>query len=369
LWNGFCGNLIRRANRNTLIAALLMLAIVAALAYFNAKYLSSFFTKAHTIAPAALPTADPNKLIDTFASMPVQHAVETGIQHITTDDAHPNGQVDSEYLATSAGGKVLIVRARQPISDASPDAKPGTLAAATYEGRFVPMSNELQSKVTSALSGYSNLPPILPVYLDTVDYRANGYVLLVFGIPLLLLGLWLFWRFLQFSGDYARHPFAKKLARYGQLEMLVQELDSETAGAHTEYGRMGRNVVITPRWLICKSNWGGVPIRLDHLAWTYRHVMKRKLYFLITIAKWHSLMAYDSFGNKAQVRLKEQQVTDALKELASRAPQIIIGYDQRIQRLWKNSGKDKSNFLTEAKNLISPQDALPEQKTSTMWGV
>jgi hypothetical protein len=362
VWEGFCGSLIRRTSRNILVMAILVLATAVFTASYNAKYLASFFVGAHAVALDALPTANPDKLTDTFVRMQVSAPIPTGIQHITTDDQHPNGTVDSSYVATVAGGKAVIIRTDQIISPLGS----AESTSSSFEGRFRPMSADLQTKIQDALSHNANMPPILPVYLDTVDYRENGYMLLIFGLPLLALGLWLLWRYQRFSGDFTNHPFAKVLARYGQLEMLVQEIDSETAGAHSVYGSTGTGLIVTPRWLIACNPWGGTPIRFDHLTWCYRHVMKRKMFYVITISKQHSLLAYDSFGNKSQIRLKEQLITDALADLAIRAPQAIYGYDKKLWKLWKGLGKDKSRFTAEARALAVPGDALKD-KTSTMW--
>ena len=356
LWNGFCGNLIRRANRNTLIAALILLGLIAAVAYYNAKYLASFFSGAHVVAPETLSTSDPAKLTDTFIKMEVGEAIPTGVQHITKDDSHPSGSVDSTYLATIAGGKTVIVRAEQ---------EPGT-GPVTFEGRFVPMESDLQASIQNALGQGSNLPPVLLVYLDTVDYKSDGYTMLVIGIPLLLLALWMLWRIQQFSADFSRHPFARRLSNYGQLEMLVHEVDSEVAGIHTEYGKTSSGIVVTQHWFIGRNNWGGTPLRLDRVAWAYRHITKRKILYFITISKWYSVVAYDSFGSKIQIRLKEQQVADALQDLAVRTPQAIFGYDKRLWKLWKSLGKDKSRFATDARGIVSTQDVLKD-KISTMW--
>jgi hypothetical protein len=342
--------------------AIFILATVVLVASYNAKYFASFFAGAHTVAPDALPTANPDKLTDTFVRMQVPDLIPTGIQHITTDDQHPNGNVDSSYVATVAAGKVLIIRTDQIFSaTAHEEATPGN-----FEGRFRPMDADLQTKIQAALGRNPNLPPLLPVYLDAVDYRENGYLLLIFGLPLLALGLWLLWRYQKFSGDFTKHPFAKCLAQYGQVEMLVQQIDSETAGAHSVYGSTRTGVLVTPHWLIACNPWGGTPIRFDHLAWCYRHVMKRKMLYFITISKQHSLMFYDNFGNKSQIRLKEQQATDALANLTVRAPQAIYGYDKKLWKLWKGLGKDKSRFIVEARSLIAPGEALKD-KTNTMW--
>lgn len=360
MWNGFCGGVVRRGNRNLLICALVLIAGAAALAAFNAKYIAGFFAGAHAADAAQLSTSNPSTLENSFVRVPVERAVATGIEHVTRDDSHPNGYVDSEYLAAPAGNKMMIVRV-------SGGNWADNIPAQTFEGRLRPLTADLQSKIGGVVAGDPSLPSLMPVYLDTVDYKENGYLILIFGTPLLLLALWLLWKYMQYSSDYTRHPFAKKLANYGQLEMLVQEIDSETSGAHPTYRRRGTSVVITQRWLLVKTLWGGAPMRLDHLVWAYRHVVKRKIYFIITVSKWHSVMAFDDLGQKIQAQLTEQKVNDALKDMAARAPQAVYGFDTRLQTLWKASGKDKSRFLPEARAIVSPQDALGERNTSTLW--
>jgi hypothetical protein len=353
VWNGFCGNLIRRSNRNLLLCALILLAGIAAIAYFNARYLTSFFAGAHTETVAQLAADDPAKLPNTFVRIPVDGASATGLQHITTDDTHPNGYVDSEYLATRVGQKIMLIRA-------SGSNWADNVPAQTFEGRLRPVSADIQSKVSSVNPDLQ----FMPVYLDTVDYKSNGVVLLIFGIPLLLLALLFLWSYMQYSGDFARHPFARRLEKYGQLEMLVQEIDSETSGAQSTFTHRTGTVYLTPHWMLSKTIFGGTPMRLERVVWAYRFVRKRKLYFAITISKRHSIVAFDNLGQRFQTQLNEQKVGEILKELAARVPQAIYGYDKRVLKLWKSCGKDKSNFLPQALAIVSPQEPLKERSSS-----
>ena len=353
MWNGFCGNLIRRSNRNLLLCTLGLMAGVAAFAAYNAKYFSSFFSGAHIETPDQLASANAAKLPDTFVRLPIESATPTGLQHETTNDSHPEGYVDSEYLATRVGHQIMLIRA-------SGGSWADMVPAQIFEGRLRPVSADIQSKISSANPSLQ----FMPVYLDTVDYKENGILFLVFGIPLMVLALVLLWRYLQYSGDYARHPFAKRLTQYGQLEMLVQEIDSETSGAQATFKHHTATVSITQHWMLISTPFSGIAMRLDRIVWAYRHVMKRKLYFAITIAKRHSIIAFDNLGQRTQAQLSEEKVNEILKELAARVPQAIYGFDKRLLKLWKSCGKDKSDFLAQAGAIVSPQEALKERSSS-----
>src|ERR1039458_2103589 len=54
MWNGYCGQMIRRTNRNLLIVIVGVAASVALLIYANRQYLRQFFHGPSTVEPAAI---------------------------------------------------------------------------------------------------------------------------------------------------------------------------------------------------------------------------------------------------------------------------------------------------------------------------
>jgi hypothetical protein len=223
------------------------------------------------------------------------------------------------------------------------------------------MSDDLRTALNARIASNATL---LPFYLDTQDYRSFGYTSLIFGIPVLLLACWKLWGYLQASGDYAKHPFALGLAKYGQLDMLVQQVDAEIAGLHTSFKKGAHRAEITTHWLIASDRFTATPMRLDSIVWIYRRVVKKKLYFLITVRKSFSIIAYDRFGRKVAILLNDLQTGELMQNIASAAPQAIRGYDGKIAKLWRRT-KDKSAFLASAQPQFAAA-ALGEQY-ATMW--
>ncbi len=351
MWNGYCGDLIRRANRNLLIAIVCIAALGALFLYYQRQYLTQFFRGASSVDAAKVVQSP---VENQFVRIHVDRALDTGIQHTTTD--HGVTRVDSQYFITLAAGKLLVLRI--PNGE-----NPDEIHDLNFEGRVRTIDAELSSHLERNLR--SGLPPIASYYIDGEDYRSLGIFSLVIGIPVLLLWAWMLWRYLQGSGDFARHQFAQRIAKYGQLEMIVQEIDAEVAGAHSTYGHRGNKAEITQNWFLTRSVFGGDAIRLNHLTWAYQYHLKRKLYYLITISTKYFVYAYDDLGKKTQIQLSKDKVVDVLRDLAARAPNALFGYNKSLQKLWKTSKKDPSRFLEEARNL-AVQTELAQQKTGTL---
>lgn len=352
MWNGYCGNLIRRANRNMLIAIVCIAAAGALFLYYQRQYLTQFFHGPNSV--------DATKVVQSpienqFVRIHVERALDTGIQHTTTENGGP-ARVDSQYFVTMAGGKLLVLRLPH-------GGHPEEISDLTFEGRVRPIPADLGKHLDNNLR--ADLPPVATYYIDGQDYRDLGIVSLVVGIPILLLWSWMLWRYMQASGDFSRHPFAKRIAKYGQLEMLVQEIDAEMAGAHSTYSVRTNTVEVSQNWFLTHSLFAGEAIRLNHLTWAYQYLLKRKLYYFITIKTTYFVHAYDDLGNKTQIQLSKERVAEILQELAVRVPHALFGYNKSLQKLWKASKKDPSRFLQEARTLAGQTELAP-QRTGTL---
>jgi hypothetical protein len=337
MWEGYCGDVIRRVNRNLLIAILCIAALGGLLTYSQRRYLSQFFR-----GPTAVDTSvvAQHPVEDQFVRVHVARAFDTGLQHVTTQDG--STQVDSQYFVTSAGEKLLILRV--------PDGgHPEEIRDLTLEGRVRPLSAELTQSLESRRPPH--LPPLATYYIDGQDFRGLGIAFLIIGIPVLLFWLWMLARYRRGSADFAEHSFAKRIAKYGQLEMMVHEIDAETVPMHPVYSLRSIRVEITENWLLARMPFGANAIRLNHLAWAHLFVLKRKLYFLVTVGKNHFLNAYDDMGKKMQVKLSQKMVEGVIGDLVARCPHAIFGYQASIEKLWKRTRKEPGRFLEEAQSM------------------
>jgi len=351
MWEGYCGEVIRRTNRNLLIAILCTAALGGLFTYSQRRYLSQFFR-----GPAAVDTSvvAQHPVEGQFVRVHVARAFDTGLQHVTTQDGRE--EVDSQYFVASAGEKLLILR----IPDGG---HPEEIRDLTLEGRVRPLSAELTQSLES--HGPARLP-LATYYIDGQDFRGFGIAFLVIGIPVLLFWLWMLMRYRRGNSDFREHSFAKRIAKYGQLEMMVQEIDAETAPMHPVYSRRSIKVEVTQNWLLARMPFGANAIRLNHLAWAHPFVLKRKLYFLITVGKYHFLQAYDDMGKKMQVKLSKEMVDAVVGDLAARCPHAIFGYHASIDKLWKRTRKEPARFLAEAQAMRSQAEPSAARTSSVL---
>lgn len=352
MWEGYCGDVIRRVNRNLLIAILGIAALGGLFTYSQRRYLNQFFR-----GPTAVDTSvvAQHPVEDQFVRVHVARAFDTGLQHVSTQDGRT--EVDSQYFVTSAGKKLLILR----IPDGG---HPEEIRDLTLEGRVRPLSSELTQSLESHRPPH--LPPLATYYVDGQDFRSFGIVFLIIGIPVLLFWLWMLARYQRGSTDFAEHSFAKRIAKYGQLETMVQEINAETATMHPVYSRRSIRVEITQNWLLAGMPFGANAIRLNHLAWAHPFVLKRKLYFLVTIGKNHFLNAYDDMGKKMQVRLSKEMVDTVIRDLVARCPHAIFGYHASIEKLWKRTRKEPGRFLREAEAMRGQAEPSAARTSSVL---
>lgn len=355
MWDGYCGNVIRRVNRNLLLAILGIAAVVLAFVYVQRQYLIQFF-RGTTAVDASLVTEHPVQ--DQFVRVHLPRVINTGIQHTTTD--HGVKSVDSEYYVTVVAGRLLVLRVPGGVHDDEMDDY-------TFEGRVRPLSPELRQQLEDRRS--ADLPPLADWYIDGKDFRSGGITALVLGVPLLIWWAWLILHYQRGSIDLSQHTFARRIARFGLLDSMVQEIDAQMAAVHPSYSRRGTRVEITRDWLLVSLPFSAYAVHLDHLLWAHPFVFKRKLYMLITVNKKYFLHVYDDLGKKFRVpRLTEQQIASILRDLAARSPRAIYGYHRGVAKLWRRFAGQPERFLTEAGALSGQVRTATAQTSSIRMG-
>jgi hypothetical protein len=337
MWNGYCGQTIRRINRNLLGAIVLIVAALGSLVYYHRHYMWQFLHGTSEVDPSTIVQHPVN---DQFVRIRLTDAFNTGIEHTTTENG--TQRVDSEYFVTLAGGKLLILRL-------SGGCHPDEIRDLTFEGRVRPLSAELNESIEKHRA--ADLPLIASYYVDGEDFRGTGIAMLCLVIPVLLFWLWMLRRYLRGVSNFAHHPFAEKIAKYGQLELMVQSIDTEIAGIHVCYSFWYNKADLTQNWLLTQTFVDADAIPLDKLTWVYPYVLKRKLYMLIIVGKFYFLDACDDMGKKIRIRLKKQMIESVLGDLAGRCPHVVIGYDATLDRLWKRFRNEPDRFLQQVRLL------------------
>jgi hypothetical protein len=368
MWNGFCGDLIRRSNKFLLIMSSILFAGIVIFYGFNIHYFTGFFLGGHAATAAELIHAkSADDFTNPFVAIQGGETIPTDLQEVTTDDSHPNGYITARTIVTKIGDHELFVRVSPSHSlfFANPGGGDNAQPSLSVTGTLKPLSTSKQEFASRAQAMGS--PVFLPYYLDSYEYKEFGWWSVVITGALAICCAWMFWLYLQRSADFTRHPFAKQIAHCGELAMLTQQIDSECAGAHFTVTNRAVTVHITQHWYIMTNAMAGSISRLDNLQWVYRTIIKRKMYYVITVGKNYQLNTFDKFGTKILAQLNEAKTGEAMSQLRSVAPQALYGYDKRVLKLWASYKKrDKSTFAAEAKQLVGGQP-LPEVVTQNKY--
>jgi hypothetical protein len=174
----------QRASFHLLLFPIVLLVAFATLIATNHAYFHGLLFGAPLATEQALQTASTNALFQLDAP----HALRTGVHRQTRSWLHPwgqSGQSDSEYYETIVGHHVLILR----IAGSNGAA---VLNQFHFRGHLQPLSATpgLEATLKQALSESPNLPPMLPMYLDTTDNHRLAAITAALGLVALLSLLW-----------------------------------------------------------------------------------------------------------------------------------------------------------------------------------
>lgn len=206
-----------------------------------------------------------------------------------------------------------------------------------YVGTLQPIPSGVSREVAE-LSADEMRIDYLPVMLDTTKNEVMWYVgTLVLAITG-LASIWGLFTFIQRNNDPSKHPILKRLARYGDPEIFISQVESELASSNTKIGKLN----ITENYLVNSAGIGFNAMPFDKVAWVYMMIVKGRYN-----TKTYQAHFKDVTGYEIMIAAKEKEVNQMLQAVASRAPWAIAGYSEDIKKTWN---KDRPAFLAEVEN-------------------
>jgi hypothetical protein len=263
-----------------------------------------------------------------FVTVTGDEAIDTGIQYVSRSTRSGRETVEANYMALRLGDRFLLVKA------------PTTATLTTYTGAISSLSSLEQREVMDELK--SNLPELkdafLPYILDAHGFRFGGYVGLVIGIPALLWCGFSAIRALQRSADPAQHPIARSLARFGQPQFVIGEIENELLSPRLSM----QPLFITANWLVNANPTQVQATRLSDIIWIYKQVTQRRVNGVPT-GKTYATHVCDSHGTQLIIPAKNEQAADqVLAAVYQTAPWVLAGYNAEIAQAWK---KDRASLV------------------------
>lgn len=320
--SNFIKDIVRRSNLTQLALFGLVLALVigAIALSFNTYYnlLAGPFT---VTKDYVLGLSDLREAKQYHITIEADDALDTGYSYVTSEDGRETGR--KNYTALVLDDRLLLVETKGDVNNRS------------HTGALVNVSSEIQHQVLDEL--VKEVPEIdgafLPFMLETEEFKTNTTLGLVAAIVCLLIAIWGALRAALRLGDVNRHPIMRALRRFGDPEEIAEQIDHEINSYHDKLG----NIRLTRNWLVHQHGLTFNAARLNDVVWMYKHVLKTKYYGVVTVAKTYSVYLWDRHGKCITITAKEKEVDEMLQAIYQRAPWIIVGYDQQLEKQWKKN--------------------------------
>jgi len=333
MWDGFVGQTIASTSRTLRTIGKIFAVLALAIVLYSSKTIINLASGPAQFGEEQLTSASNFELkLRNYVTVRGGATDTTGIESI--QQSTRNGMVESEkvigeYMVMPVGRHLLIVKAK-------PKEK-----ADLYTGTVVPLPADLKRRIFFNAQDSAELEAVtFSVMLDASKEYANDDFWSGLSVALLfiLLATWLYYLSKRRIDSPEKHPLARAIAQYGALYSLVPQIDAEVkAGSAYMLG-----VRMTDNWFVSCTVTNSTVMRRDEVLWAYKKRTKHSVNFVPTGSSYSSVLR-DSRGKAFEISASTEEQSDGfLNAIVSRTPWIIVGYDKKLEKLYK---KSRAEFL------------------------
>lgn len=333
---------IKKSNNSSKIFGTILLVVSLVLSVLLFKTVLAYILGPATVDAAELATFKaPSDAPRPWVKVDGLGLYDSGYKMYESKDGGPEYVTDSYSAMDLGNDKIILVKQAGDLSNKISEdiTVTGELVAFDADERTGIYEDLLASN--PGLEEY-----LVPMVLNTDDFRGSYWWLLPFLLVLGVAGLILLFKGLTRSGDITKHPIYKSLSRHGEnVESTISQIEAEMAQPHTTIGKI---LHLTRNWLVESHGGTFEAMKYEDLAWVYRHVQTTRSYG-IPVSRTHSLFIFDKYKKKMQTIFgrKERDALDALEAIFQEAPWAIYGYANETQKRWN---KENDVFLAEVED-------------------
>lgn len=322
----FVGKQVARINRNMLSwNGLIAAVIIGALGYTN-RYWHNWFHGPFDEQLATLAgESDPASRRRYYCTIAGDEVVDTESRQITQRKRKSTGEVVSErvsaeYLVLRQGPHLLIV-------EADPERQAGTV----FTGLLREIPDDIRRGIIADVPDADVRAAFIPAMLEQGPFGGEVWFFLIAGSILLLLsGLNLVkvaWR----TVDPFAHPIYRKLSRYGEAREVARLVNDGLQGPGVS--TIG-HCIVSPNWIIGRQHFYLEVVPFHVVVWVYgKHVETHRSG---STEHDYSVCLHLHDGKTVSLRTKEAHMQPILRNIDERAPWALVGYDDKLDELWKN---------------------------------
>lgn len=166
---------------------------------------------------------------------------------------------------------------------------------------------------------------------------------LFLSIPLALVAVCNFVWWNKRTNDFSRHPICKRLAHFGPIEQVVQQIETEmqtnSKDKPTSIVLVDSNVFYTSfmlfgPWLFKKKLFGLNCFHVPDIVWLYKKITSYSVNFIPTGTSL-AVLLYDRHGSSMEIQVSEQEATLLMKLICQQNSWAVAGLDKHSKRLWR----------------------------------
>ena len=353
---------VKRSNRNLFIVNLLILIGVIAFLFISSRYLFNAFFGPYKMSSTDIEAIhDAGSLNKYYVTVKGGDVFNTGLSDIEERYDKVTKKVLSttykaDYLLMVIDRKAVIIRAPH-----------GKGKETTQTGELKNVDQDLKRDIldNAAKSGAKKedvdelREMMLPVYIDTDDFKSSAYVEVLISLILLAFAFWNLSKFMIRTIDYNKHPIIKDLSKYGELSSLTENINDEI---YFKDNRKFNNIIVTDSWLLIVSFFGLKAFRLSDVVWIYKKVTKHSVNFIPT-GKTYNLVINTRYKSSFDIKLgrSEAQVNSSIDYIMSKVPWIIGGFSDEIKKVWNRNYNEIVAFVDGRR--IKEAEQVPESSS------
>jgi hypothetical protein len=185
-----------------------------------------------------------------------------------------------------------------------------------------------------------DFPDVAKNRLPSILYLGESSLPWYLGVTvelLLIVGGVVGWCTAYIRRDPNQHPIIKDLARYGDVEKVINEIDADMKASKLSKVYL---LQFTNNWLIYKAGTSMHFMRYDDLMWLYERTITRRSRYGETVN--HYFYIHERDGQTFNIDAEHKDVRRMLMAVAKKAPWAATGYSTDMERAWKG---DREGFV------------------------
>lgn len=322
-------SLMASITKNHFKMGLMFFALAVVLLAMNVRYIKNVTAGPLAIDEKGLVAAGNAKIDRNYVVVKGDKVFETGIAWGKTKRGSDKIDKPSEWLEFLVVGEHVL-----PVKMDADDQ-----AGLEYTGELkrLDYDRELPALIDDEVKDPEIRKMILPMVLDASTPYNSMFMILCIGVGgLALLGGWNVFQSKVLWNDPSNHPLGKAMAKYGNLDMIKNEINDDFTKCGLVAG--SSQATVGEKWVLVPAAGKPALLKLDDVVWIYS-TESSSTHNAIKSTK-HGIRAWMNNTTPVDVAMKPDDANQLVGYVSQRAPWAYTGFDGKLMLRWAASPRE-----------------------------